>query len=195
MNNMSYGIAIDIGTTTICAALVRSYDGGVLREVSRLNSGRMFGADVISRIKAASDGSLLMLQDCMRSDLTAVLAAIVTPEVASGIDRIVIAGNTTMLHILRGYSCVGLGRYPYTAVTLEPEVLALREVLPRVTFLGDGVEVVLFPGFTAFVGADIVAGVYYLTGENSVTQGESAGTGTLTRFSVATDSSLSGVEK
>ena len=183
MNNMSYGIAIDIGTTTICAALVRSYDGGVLREVSRLNCGRMFGADVISRIKAASDGSLLMLQDCMRSDLTAVLAAIVTPEVASGIDRIVIAGNTTMLHILRGYSCVGLGRYPYTAVTLEPEVLALREVLPRVTFLGDRVEVVLFPGFTAFVGADILAGVYYLTGENSVTQGESWGTGTLTHFS------------
>ena len=173
---MSYGIAIDIGTTTLCAALVRSYDGGVLREESRLNSGRMFGADVISRIRAASDGSLLMLQDCMRRDLTALLTKLVTPDVASYVNRIVIAANTTMLHILRGYPCAELGRFPYTPVTLEYEVLTLQDILPKVTFLAPKTEVVLFPGFTAFVGADIVAGVYWLTEKYD------RGTGTVSDF-------------
>ena len=78
---MDYGIAIDIGTTTLGATLVTLDEGRVLREASRLNSGRMFGADVISRIQASNDGSQMLLQDLMRSDLTALLKE---PVVDSG---------------------------------------------------------------------------------------------------------------
>ncbi|MBQ9512845.1 MAG: hypothetical protein IJR58_06605, partial [Lachnospiraceae bacterium] len=161
---MDYGIAIDIGTTTLGAALVALDEGRVLREASRLNSGRMFGADVISRIQASNDGSQMMLQDLMRSDLTALLKELVSADVSSYIKYIAIAGNTTMLHLLRGYSCAGLGTFPYTAVTLSSECLKAKDVLPNAVFLSDETKVLLFPGFTAFVGADVAAGVYSLTG-------------------------------
>ena len=173
---MDYGIAIDIGTTTVCAALVALPDGNIRKEAARMNTGRLLGADVISRIKACIDGSSMMLQDMMRTDLTALLTTLVTPDVADHVRCIVIAGNTTMLHILRGYSCVGLGTFPYTAVTLAPEELKLKEVLPKVSFLAADTGVILFPGFTAFVGGDIVAGVYALMGEHCV-----KGTGTMTQ--------------
>lgn len=161
---MDYGIAIDIGTTTLGAVLVALDEGRVLREASRLNSGRMFGADVISRIQASNDGSQMMLQDLMRSDLTALLKELVSADVSSYIKYIAIAGNTTMLHLLRGYSCAGLGTFPYTAVTLSSECLKAKDVLPNAVFLSDETKVLLFPGFTAFVGADVAAGVYSLTG-------------------------------
>ena len=68
-----------------------------------------------------------------------------------------IVGNTTMCHLLRGLSCAGLGAAPFT-----PEDLSLWEGSDAELALSDrwSVSVTILPGISAFVGADIVAGIY-----------------------------------
>ena len=72
------------------------------------------------------------------------------------------AGNTTMLHLLRGYSCAGLGTYPYRAVTLAAEEHKASDLLPELTAEWRNCNVTIFPGISAFVGADILSGIYAL---------------------------------
>ncbi len=76
--------------------------------------------------------------------------------------RIAIAGNTVMLHLLRGYEVSGLGRTPFRAVTLEEEHLTAAELFgeERPDWIPEDTPVSLLPGIGAFVGADITAGLY-----------------------------------
>ncbi len=164
-------IAIDIGTTTLEAVLVDE-NGRILRETARPNGGAAYGADVMSRIRAAVEGA--PLQEVMRRDLTAMIGELLPDEDDSGhdpgtdagmkttpaISYIVVAGNTTMLHILRGYDCSGLARYPYTPVSLAAERLPAGDVLPEIRPAYAHAEIILMPGISGFVGADIAAGLY-----------------------------------
>jgi uncharacterized 2Fe-2S/4Fe-4S cluster protein (DUF4445 family) len=166
----SYGIGIDIGTTTVAAALV-SADGKKepLAVCSLVNRQRRYGADVISRISASAEHGAVM-RELVEEDIAQLAAELLgrTGCRPSQVTEVVIAGNTTMLHLLRGYDCTGLGVYPYHPLSLEAETLCAEDfgrisgVLPKET------RVTLFPGFTAFVGADILSGLYYL-GEKSST--------------------------
>ena len=121
MAKRKFGIAVDIGTTTIEAALIRE-NGDILRTSLRPNTGARFGADVMSRIRAASEGHGEELSALLRSDITeairklltdakALIASADTSEADTGeadatrltADEaacavIVLAGNTAMLH-------------------------------------------------------------------------------------------------
>ncbi|MCR5428120.1 MAG: ASKHA domain-containing protein [Lachnospiraceae bacterium] len=143
----AFDIAIDIGTTTIAAAAVDRYTGRIIAVRTGINHQRSFGADVISRIVASNLGSGPKMRDAVITDINALIEAIMTEHAltAAGLGRIVIAGNTTMQHIFAGYSCEGLGTAPFTPVS---------------TALTDTPSGLLLPGISAFVGADIVAGIY-----------------------------------
>lgn len=143
----SYSFAIDIGTTTIAVAAVNDATGEVFDEYTGLNHERSYGADVISRILAALNGYGPRMRDLIINDIDTAIGAIVERNSlrVEGLNRIVIAGNTTMLHIFAGYSLEGLATAPFTPVTLE------------LTKTDSGI---MLPGISAFVGADIVAGMY-----------------------------------
>jgi uncharacterized 2Fe-2S/4Fe-4S cluster protein (DUF4445 family) len=150
----------DIGTTSIVVML---YDaaGEVIATASAINPQRCFGADVVSRIQAARAGRdrsmRAMTADTLR-DCLLDLADVFNADV-SNIKDLVIVGNTAMLHILRGLDCNGLAAYPFKPVSLD----FVRE--PGYNLLGNGFEtatVIYFPGISAFVGADVVSGVYGL---------------------------------
>ncbi len=161
----AYGIAIDIGTTSLAASLIALPEGTTVRTVTALNEGRRFGTDVIARIKAACNGHLQELQMQMQQDLTALISRLLSDELPAGSDAvkgISISANTTMLHILRGYSCDGLGAYPYTPVRLTAERLTRAEVLPQAKLLSPALPITLLPGFTTFVGADLLSGTHSL---------------------------------
>lgn len=146
------GVAVDIGTTTIAIMLIRLRDGVCLGTETMVNHQRMYGADVISRIQAACEGRAELLKNLVRRDLSEGIAALLE-KYAGGVSlkRVVIAGNTTMCHLLCGYSCEKLGVAPFI-----PENISLQEYkMP-----GDSdVQVTILPGISAFVGADIVAGI------------------------------------
>ena len=141
-------LAVDIGTTTIAAALVEKETGAVLATAGCGNSQRIFGQDVLSRIKASVAGTGEKLKTLIRQDILNLSEEIQKKQKDIVIEHIYIAGNTTMEHLYMGDSCEGLGKAPFTPVSLAERKDSLSDM-----------PVTLLPGISAFVGADIAAGM------------------------------------
>jgi len=161
-----YGIAIDIGTTTLALALVDINQGNVLCCRTSENPQRAYGTDVISRIDAAAKGTGSELKKLISSKLYTEIIGLINDNKSeySEIKRIAIAGNTAMLHILRGYDTSALGSYPFTPVNINHEELLLGTLLSEEELPDDlkRIPVTILPGISAFVGADIVSGLFSL---------------------------------
>lgn len=145
--------AVDVGTTTVA---IRGICDTNTRQDGFMNPQRIYGADVISRIQAANAGHGQELQAMIKTRLLESLERLRTemnPDARHC--RVIIAANTTMLHLLRGFSCEGLGCAPFTPVDLSvgEELWKTAHAEYEVTFL---------PGISAYVGADIVSGIYAL---------------------------------
>lgn len=154
-----YGIAVDIGTTTVAMQVVALPSGTVCATHTALNPQRRYGADVIARQDAATHGKAEELRRLIRETLTAGVDALLRRAALplAAVRRVVIAGNTTMIHLLMGYSCAGLGVYPFTPVNIGRIETRYDEI-----FL-DGecdATVTVFAGVSAYVGGDIVSGLY-----------------------------------
>lgn len=141
-------LAVDIGTTTIAAALAEKETGAVLATAGCGNSQRIFGQDVLSRIKASVAGTGEKLKTLIRQDILNLSEEIQKKQKDIVIEHIYIAGNTTMEHLYMGDSCEGLGKAPFTPVSLAERKDSLSNI-----------PVTLLPGISAFVGADIAAGM------------------------------------
>jgi uncharacterized 2Fe-2S/4Fe-4S cluster protein (DUF4445 family) len=159
----SYGIGIDLGTTTIALSLVELATGEVRKTTTLLNSQRQFGADVITRIQKGAEGLLPELRSCVREDISRGIKELCA-EKATAVVRIVIAGNTTMLHLLLGLRADSLGLFPFQPVSTELAELSSAELFRDAEL---DCDVILLPAIGAFVGADIVAGMMYCEIEKS----------------------------
>ncbi len=176
-----WGIAVDIGTTTIAVSLVGAVDKdtGKLRTkakrdpivfdtISGINHQRLFGADVISRIQATSEKEgAKSLKRIIQEDIATLCGEILDENHVKKADEVVITGNTTMLHLLRGVDVTGLGQYPYITGDLFLEKISGNDLFDSLetSRVHKGLleaEVMVMPGISAFVGADIVAGIYEL---------------------------------
>ncbi|MDR1900663.1 MAG: 2Fe-2S iron-sulfur cluster binding domain-containing protein, partial [Treponema sp.] len=110
-----YGLAVDIGTTTIVTALVDLASGKTIAAESALNPQAVYAQDVLGRIHFASkDGGLSTLQRAFGEALEAMIAALAR---TSGVKRehiyeAVYSGNTTMLHLACGVDPASLGQFP-----------------------------------------------------------------------------------
>lgn len=151
----TYGAAVDLGTTTIGFALVDLQTKEVCRTQSRLNTQRSYGADVLSRIQSANEGHEKELQAAVTKDLREGVVQLCGDLLTQkAIKHIVISGNTTMCHLLRGYSCKTLGVAPFTPSHLELE-----------QWNEEDIAITIFPGASAFIGGDIVSGIYAINDE------------------------------
>ncbi len=156
---MSFAIAIDIGTTNIEAALIEITQDShrIMSTKLQPNVNKKFGRDVMTRITQAERGNLHEMSVDLRSQLSEMVSEL-SKEV--DITQIVIACNTTMTHILLEENCHNLGVYPFSPVhtkmtnvmSTDIGLLSDHEPLP----------VTVLPGFSAYVGGDIVAGVLSL---------------------------------
>ena len=157
----NYLAAVDIGTTTAAMQLRSLQDGSILDTFTCLNPQGKYGADVLSRIEAAGNPQI---KEAMCREIREVLQMGIA-QFRQTLDRlflhaqksgtlcgIVIAANTTMVHLLMDLDVSLLGQYPF-----QPETLSeLRTNL-------FGIPAVILPGISAFVGADIFAGIYALS--------------------------------
>lgn len=153
-----YGIAVDIGTTTLAISLVGFTSKKVLYTDTTVNKQRVYGADVISRIKASNSGKRNRLKNQIRNELYECFQLLIqeTGIEKETIKKIAIAGNTTMGHLFMGYSCMELGVYPFTPVNMNGIDKGFEDI-----FGTDYLEasVTLLPGISAFVGGDITSGL------------------------------------
>lgn len=150
-------LCLDIGTTTLALALVSLDERAMVRTVTAPNPQRVFGADVISRIdhcmKQGADG----LQNALLPKIRELTESLLSDFGLKHVDTMYVSGNTTMLHLFLGIDCSSLGVSPYTPVFLESRTLLGNELgLSQVN------TIVTLPGISAFVGADIVAGMEYV---------------------------------
>jgi uncharacterized 2Fe-2S/4Fe-4S cluster protein (DUF4445 family) len=153
-----YAIAIDIGSTTIASTLIGLDTAHIYGEAVTINHQRAFGADVISRIQKANEGQLEVLQASVREDLQHLIRKLLKRMKGSFecIKKVVIACNTTMVHLLMGYSCEKLGVFPFESEHLGTIRLSFKEIMGA-DFLD--CEVIILPGISAFVGGDITSGL------------------------------------
>lgn len=160
-NDTEYGIAIDIGTTTIALLLVGLSGGKIYKSHTRINHQRAYGADVISRIQASVSGKKKELQKSIQLDLTEGIKELLkeTRLSARMVKKVVIAGNTTMIHLLMGYDCDSLGVFPFTPVNINEIKSDAKQILGNDLL---SCTVVIFPGISTYVGGDIVSGIYGL---------------------------------
>lgn len=147
-DNGEYFVAVDIGTTTVAMELCGA-DGRGIDTYVTVNPQSVFGADVLSRISAAeSPARALQMQMQIRKVLEQGFAHFRRNLKEEEKLRAVIAANTTMIYLLMGWNTGELGHAPFRAAHLAAQV----------TEIG-GVPCYLFPGLSAFVGGDIVAGI------------------------------------
>lgn len=146
-------VCIDIGTTTVAFELIA--DKGTLKTYKTLNPQRRFGLDVLSRIEASNRGRSDELSSLIRYTLANGYNE-VTREFGDT-KKVVIAGNTTMVHLLMNRSCKGLGEYPFKSDCMGT-VKTTLDRLCNSTFAP--VETVIYGGISPFVGGDIVSGLY-----------------------------------
>lgn len=149
--------ALDIGTTTLAAAVADGKTGEVLARTSALNPQGALGADIMSRISAYESGRGEVLTGLIRSAINEILDGFSTYDIR----ELTVSANNTMLHILSGVSPVGMGKHPFEPAFTEMQGdvgahFALK--VPRVTLL---------PSASAFIGADAVAGFSACADEKS----------------------------
>jgi len=158
-----YGVAVDIGTTTIVAELVDVNDGRSLATASMINPQFSLGADVLSRIHYAGQDErnlhklTSLLTDALNSLITQLCsqAAVVLQHCY----LISVAANTAMMHMLLGVDPRSLGRYPYRPVFKER--LQVRAADCHIK-AAPGAILQCLPAISGFVGADISAGLLAL---------------------------------
>ncbi|MBE9511349.1 MAG: DUF4445 domain-containing protein [Bacteroidetes bacterium] len=157
--DFAYGIAVDIGTTTVAIVLVNLKTGKTIGTSSFLNPQREYGDDVITRIQFASAKDPDVLTKLIRESLSRAIKELsyVNSIGAEQIQKLTVAGNTTMIHLLLGLPVKSLAVSPFTPVTLDP-VISLAEDILKDGFLS--AEMRIFPGVSAYVGSDIVSGMY-----------------------------------
>jgi len=152
------GLALDIGTTTVTAYLVDLASGQVLNSAAEYNGQIAAGEDVISRIVFAgkADG-LQVLGARVRETIHELLDRLrkrtgVAPQ---DIHKVVVVGNTTMIHLFLGLPPESIRLTPYVPAANRPPRFTAAE-------LGLGVHpqagVECLPGVASYVGADITAG-------------------------------------
>jgi len=149
-----YGIAIDIGTTTLAAYLVDLETGRVVSVSSRQNPQTKYGNNVISRIEYARQGHDILVRE-IRTAVNEMIANM--SEVAKtkeNIYELVIVGNPVMRDLFFGFSVESLGKSPYEPESTEPVVATAKELQltanPEARVYG-------LPLIGSFVGADALA--------------------------------------
>lgn len=158
--NRLYGLAIDIGTTTVNGILIDLNSGEVIADGSGYNSQIGYGEDVISRmIYAARPGGLKGLQEKVVYTINTIIEemcrkVIISP---SDISYIMTAGNTVMAHLLLGINPRYIREAPYVPSVSQ---FPLTKAADLGIMAHPSVRLFLYPCISSYVGGDIVAGVH-----------------------------------
>jgi len=153
-----YGIAVDIGTTTVVTYLYRTDRIKPLQIISRHNEQARFGADVISRIGYCNENSVSLPQDTIVTQLNQQIDALCQAEqiTTAQIGSAVITANTTMLHLLYGLDPRGIAVSPFTPQSLFGEAISPQKLGLK---LPPDCKLYIPRSISSYVGADITCAI------------------------------------
>ncbi|MHC4455222.1 MAG: ASKHA domain-containing protein, partial [Planctomycetota bacterium] len=154
----NYGIAIDIGTTTVVASLLEHESSKVIDSEAIYNTQMKFGEDYIQRIIFVIQNEALdEMQRTIVSDVNNLISTLVKRNDVNldDVTAIVCAGNTTMMHFLLGLDPENIRKEPY---------LPAANFIPPIRAAQVGIDInrrgllYILPSVAAYVGADITSG-------------------------------------
>jgi uncharacterized 2Fe-2S/4Fe-4S cluster protein (DUF4445 family) len=159
-SDIAYGLALDIGTTTIVGTLVDLSTGKDLAVSSTVNRQAQHGHDVIARIKFSMEKGhgLNILQELVKESVNQILIEVAeTAEVDPyQIYEATIAGNTTMSHLMLGVSPESLGSLPYTPVFSNAINVSAIDIGLKTH---PKANVHFLPNIGGYVGSDTIAAI------------------------------------
>lgn len=155
----SFGLAVDIGTTTVVVYLVDLDSGLTLGKKGTYNKQARFGDDVITRMIHASDkaGGLDELHNAVIDTINQLIDELLAQSQVSGDDvhMAMVAGNTTMTHLLLGLTPKYIRLEPYIPLAAETPPVRAHELGLHIN---PSAYVCSFPSVASYVGGDIVSG-------------------------------------
>ncbi len=149
-------LAFDIGTTTLALALVSLEDKKNVKSIVKTNPQRAFSSDVMGRIEYSTKNGTETLHKAVVDALNSMIEEMFALYKITRVEKLFVSGNTTMLHLFFNVDCSSMGVSPYTP-------LFINQKAEKAESMGiKGVDAVCsLPCISAFVGADIVAGLNY----------------------------------
>ncbi|MFH1950266.1 MAG: ASKHA domain-containing protein [Pseudomonadota bacterium] len=154
-----YGLAFDLGSSTLVLRLMNLEDGEVQDEVSFHNPQIEIGADILTRIHfAAHEGGLSRLQDILIDRLNEEIGRLaeknsINPKSIVGMS---VAGNTTMTHLFLGLDPYWICREPYIPVVNSPGLITSYELGLTIN---PGAPVLVSPNVGSYFGGDLIVGI------------------------------------
>jgi uncharacterized 2Fe-2S/4Fe-4S cluster protein (DUF4445 family) len=160
LSEKPFGVAIDIGTTSVVFYLADLQNGHIVETSSILNPQAKYGGDIISRINHCSlnPSGTGELQNEIVEAINKQLKHLVqfTGITKNDLVKFSVTGNTTMLHLLLGVSPASMGVAPYIPEFIGQKIIKGADLK---FCCNPEAEVKIVPSISAFVGADIVAGM------------------------------------
>lgn len=157
-----YGVAIDIGTTTVVCSLVDMLTGEELGHASEINAQKFFGLDVLTRItyeiENPEDGRG-KLQKAIVGSINKMVKSICDEHglTQDQIYEVTVGANCTMMHMLMGVDARPIGKAPFAPVFARAKDVKASDIGLRAA---PGARLYCLPSVSAYIGADIVAGAY-----------------------------------
>lgn len=151
----SFGIAVDLGTTTIVTQLLNLENGHVIDSVSNINPQAKFGSDLIARIQNCLDGKQNEMCQLIRERIGEMIRNILQKHPVQ-IIKIELVGNTVMHHIFSNLSVQSLSLYPFESEDLSQQTFSVKELNWN---LDGNVNIRFNASIGSFVGSDILAGI------------------------------------
>ncbi len=157
-----YGVAIDIGTTTVVCSLVDMLTGEELGHASEINAQKFFGLDVLTRItyeiENPEDGRE-KLQKAIVGSINKMVKSICDEHglTQEQIYEVTVGANCTMMHMLMGVDARPIGKAPFAPVFARAKDVKAVDIGLKAA---PGARLYCLPSVSAYIGADIVAGAY-----------------------------------
>ncbi|MCP3872322.1 MAG: DUF4445 domain-containing protein [Desulfobacteraceae bacterium] len=158
-SDRNFGIAVDIGTTTVYGQALDLHTGEVLSQHGEFNSQISYGEDVISRIIfAEKDGGLEIIHQKVIETLNKIIEKILKKAKIGRheVTTITLAGNSTMTQLLLKINPSYIRRDPYVPASIMYPPFHAKKI-------GIGLSshtiALVYPGVSSYVGGDIIAGI------------------------------------
>jgi uncharacterized 2Fe-2S/4Fe-4S cluster protein (DUF4445 family) len=150
-----FGVALDLGTTSLVAQLVDLNTAKVLAVETGLNPQRKHGSDLISRLEYALSHGSEGLQGMIRKELGEMLSKLLRGRQIH-LEKVLMVGNTAMQHLFAGLDIKPLSYYPFESPRLEALQFSSKDLDWDISC-----DLIRFcPSIGSFVGSDILAGIF-----------------------------------
>lgn len=152
-----FGLAIDIGTTTVAATLIDLSDGTEVRTYSDYNNQVLYGEDVLSRMEFAAEGGTERLRGLVLKTINGMVANMKEAYNGKMVMAATVAANTVMGHLFLGVDPSPLRNPPFMPLVNHNRINGSESGMD----INPKAEVMVLPCLSSYVGGDVIADVLH----------------------------------